>query len=44
VTEIQSNDPITTLLYGSLSGGSPTSFAFAHANAGTVEVAGWTMM
>ena len=44
VTDIGSNDPITTLLYGSLSGGSPTSFAFAHANAGTVEVAGWTMM
>jgi eukaryotic-like serine/threonine-protein kinase len=44
VTDMQSKDPITTLLYGSLSGGSTTSFAFAHANSGTVEVAGWTMM
>lgn len=44
VTDVQYIDPITTLLYGSLSGGAPTSFAFAHANSGTVEVAGWTMM
>ena len=43
VTDIQSKETITRLLYGSLSGGAPTSFAFVHANTGTVEVAGWTM-
>ncbi|GAC1349616.1 MAG: hypothetical protein NVSMB27_24420 [Ktedonobacteraceae bacterium] len=44
VTNIQSNDPITTLFYGSLSGGSTMSFAFAHANSEMVAVAGWTLM
>jgi eukaryotic-like serine/threonine-protein kinase len=44
VTTMQSKDPITTLVFGELSGGKTTSFAFAHANAGTVEVAGWTLM
>jgi len=43
-TSNSSTDPITQLYYGSLSGGSPTSFAFAHANSEMVEVAGWTLM
>jgi hypothetical protein len=44
ITDIQSKDPITNLVFGSLDGGTTTSFAFAHVNAGTVEVAGWTLM
>jgi len=44
VTEIQGTDPITNLVFGSLDGGPTTTFAFAHVNAGTVEVAGWTLM
>jgi hypothetical protein len=44
VTDIQSQDPITTLLFGSLNGGATTNFAFAHANSEMVEVAGWTRM
>ncbi len=44
VTNIQSKDPITNLVFGALDGGPTTTFAFAHVNAGTVEVAGWTMM
>ncbi len=43
VTDIFSKaNPLTTLYYGSLGGGNPTSFAFANPTAGTVEVAGWT--
>ncbi len=44
VTDIQSKNPITNLVFGSLDGGHTTTFAFANVNAGTVEVAGWTMM
>lgn len=44
VTDIQSKNPITNLVFGSLDGGPTTTFAFANVNAGTVEVAGWTMM
>lgn len=44
VTAIQSKTPTTTLFFGPVSGGNPTSFAFANTNAGTVEVAGWTTM
>jgi eukaryotic-like serine/threonine-protein kinase len=44
VTNIQSKDPITTLVFGELGGGETTAFAFAHVNSGTVEVAGWTKM
>jgi hypothetical protein len=44
VTDIQSKNPITNLVFGSLDGGSTTTFAFANVNAGTVEVAGWTLM
>lgn len=36
--------PLTTLYYGSIGGGNPTSFAFANTTNGTVEVAGWTTM
>ena len=42
--DIPGNDPITTLYYGPLSGGSKTGFAFAHVNDEMVEVAGWTLM
>jgi hypothetical protein len=35
-------NPVTTLYYGSLGGGNPTSIAFANPTAGTVAVAGWT--
>jgi len=44
VTDIQSKNPITNLVFGSLDGGPTTTFAFANVNAGTVEVAGWTLM
>ena len=44
VSDIQSKNPITNLVFGSLDGGPTTTFAFANANAGTVEVAGWTLM
>ncbi len=44
VTNTSGNDPITNLYYGPLSGGLPTSFAFAHVNSELVEVAGWTLM
>jgi eukaryotic-like serine/threonine-protein kinase len=44
VTNIQSKDPITTLVFGELNGGKTTAFAFAHTNSGTVEVAGWTFI
>jgi eukaryotic-like serine/threonine-protein kinase len=44
VTQLQGSDPITNLVFGSLDGGPAVSFAFAHLNAGTVEVAGWTLM
>jgi eukaryotic-like serine/threonine-protein kinase len=44
VTDIQSKDPITNLIFGALDGGPTTTFAFANVNAGTVEVAGWTLM
>lgn len=44
VTEIQGTDPITNLVFGSSDGGPTTSFAFAHLKAGTVDVAGWTLM
>ena len=44
VTNTSGNDPITNLYYGLLSGGQPTSFAFAHVNSEMVEVAGWTLM
>ena len=44
VTNIQSKDPITNLVFGALDGGPTTTFAFAYVNAGTVEVAGWTLM
>jgi hypothetical protein len=44
VTDLQSKTPTTTLFFGPVSGGNPTSFAFANTNAGTVEVAGWTTM
>ncbi len=35
---------ITNLFFGSVSGGAPTSFAFANLGFEMVEVAGWTMM
>ena len=44
VTNIQSKDPITTLVFGELGGGEKTAFALAHVNSGNVEVAGWTNM
>jgi dipeptidyl aminopeptidase/acylaminoacyl peptidase len=44
VTDLVSKTPTTTLFFGPVSGGNPTSFAFANTNAGTVEVAGWTTM
>lgn len=44
VTDLVSKTPKTTLFFGPVSGGNPTSFAFANTNAGTVEVAGWTTM
>jgi hypothetical protein len=44
VTDIQSKGPITNLFFGSVSGGAPTPFAFAHVDSEMVEVAGWTMM
>ncbi len=44
VSDVASKSPVTRLYVGSLSGGSPMSFAFANINEGTVEVAGWTAM
>ncbi|HEX6110209.1 MAG TPA: hypothetical protein VFZ02_12425, partial [Ktedonobacteraceae bacterium] len=44
VTDLESKTPKTTLFFGPVSGGKPTSFAFANTKAGTVEVAGWTTM
>ncbi len=44
VTDLESKTPVTTLFFGPVSGGNPTSFAFANLFAGTVEVAGWTTM
>jgi len=44
VTDLVSKTPKTTLFFGPVSGGNPTSFAFANTYAGTVEVAGWTTM
>ncbi len=36
VTDLVSKTPTTTLFFGPVSGGNPTSFAFANTNAGTV--------
>jgi hypothetical protein len=44
VSDVTGKSYMTTLYYGSLSGGSLTSFAFANTNEGTVEVTGWTVM
>jgi eukaryotic-like serine/threonine-protein kinase len=44
VSDVASPSPVTRLYVGSLSGGSPTSFAYANMGEGTVEVAGWTAM
>lgn len=44
VTHVQGADPITHLVFGSLDGGSATSFASAHVGTEMVEVAGWTTM